>query len=160
MDQGSKAAKKPHSFRPLLFAPPQGPDALPPTNRPSGMKAKTVSRPVVKEAESHVRLRAAAFDADHDTAEDMLDELCEASDPEAVIDSCQAALAFALENSGNEVMERRRDVQYLLARLRNVAAIGEFVEPIREHRDTLRAAAVVRDADTAEWTVRRMYRIC
>lgn len=77
MDHGSKAAKKPHSFRPLLFAPPQGPDAMPATTRPSGLKAKTVSRPVVKEAESHVRLRAAAFDADHDTAEDMLDELCE-----------------------------------------------------------------------------------
>ncbi|MBO3665053.1 GntR family transcriptional regulator [Microbacterium sp. NEAU-LLB] len=98
--------------------------------------------------------------ATHQRLIELLDELCEASEPEAVIDSCQAALAFALENSGNEVMERRRDVQYLLARLRNVAAIAEFVDPIRAHRDMLRAAVVVRDADTAELTVRRMYRIC
>ena len=75
MQQRPKAARKSHSFQPLLFAPPQGADALPATVRPRAIKAKPLPRQA-KEAESHVRLRAAPpADADHESAEDMLDEL-------------------------------------------------------------------------------------
>ena len=81
MPQRPKATRKAHSFRPLLFAPPQGDDALPKTLRMSEIKAKALPRSepyLAKENESHVRLAAAPLaDLDHDGAEEMLDELCE-----------------------------------------------------------------------------------
>lgn len=98
--------------------------------------------------------------ATHERLLALLDELCMATDPDAIIDACQAALLFALDNSGNEVMERRRDVQHLLARLRNVAPVADFLDPILEQREILRDAVLVRDADTAERAVRHMHRIC
>jgi hypothetical protein len=64
---------KRHSFRPLLFAPPQGSDAM----------AKTLPEvPLRPKAESHVRIRAArpVFDVpaiEYVDAQDLLDELLE-----------------------------------------------------------------------------------
>lgn len=66
---------KRHSFRPLLFAPPQGPDAL--------RKTAPVPPPLPrKRQESHVRLRSAApappaADVQFLDAQELLDELCE-----------------------------------------------------------------------------------
>src|SRR5205814_5258375 len=67
--------KKRHSFRPLLFAPPQGPDALPPTVPPPPRALKRSAN------DSHIRLRAQplprAADIDFLEAQDLLEELCE-----------------------------------------------------------------------------------
>lgn len=62
-----------HSFRPLLFVPPQGPDALPPTIR----EARPAPAPL-DAGESHMRLRALPANAiDCLDAQYILDELGE-----------------------------------------------------------------------------------
>jgi hypothetical protein len=65
-----------HSFRPLLFVPPQGPDALPVTVREPAPPARP-ARP--RDAgDSHVRLRAMpAASIDWLDAQEILDELGE-----------------------------------------------------------------------------------
>ena len=93
MNQPPSTPKNRHSFRPLLFAPPQGSDALPKTIPPPPRAYTPV--PVVTHAaparpkmtrsanDSHVRLRAQsiplprAADIEHRDAQDLLDELCE-----------------------------------------------------------------------------------
>ena len=74
--------KKHHSFRPLLFAPPQGAEALPPTLPPPPPVA--ASRRSADD--SHIRLRPQAAQAAKGPratdielldARDLLDELCE-----------------------------------------------------------------------------------
>lgn len=90
MNPAPPAAKNRHSFRPLLFAPPQGGDLLPPTlPPPPRAPARTPDAPGGKPMrtrsadDSHVRLRAQsiplsrAADIQHVDAEDLLDELCE-----------------------------------------------------------------------------------
>lgn len=78
MIQPPPAPKNRHSFRPLLFAPPQGSDALPKTLPPPPRAPMTRSA-----NDSHVRLRAQsiplprAADIAHLDAQDLLDELCE-----------------------------------------------------------------------------------
>ena len=76
MNQLPPMPKKRHSFRPLLFAPPQGPDALPPTIPPPP-KALGVHRSA---SDSHIRLRtplARTPELEMAEAQDLLDELCE-----------------------------------------------------------------------------------
>ena len=71
--------KKRHSFRPLLFAPPQGAEALPPTIPPPP------AVPALRRSanDSHIRLRPQAATGPRATdielldAADLLDELCE-----------------------------------------------------------------------------------
>ncbi len=70
--------KNTDSFRPLLFAPPQGSDALPKTVPPPAPRVKPSAN------DSHVRLRAMpvpllprATEIEHLDAQDLLDELCE-----------------------------------------------------------------------------------
>ena len=93
MNQPPSTPKNRHSFRPLLFAPPQGSDTLPKTIPPPPRAYTPV--PVVTHAaparpkmtrsanDSHVRLRAQsvplprAADIEHLDAQDLLDELCE-----------------------------------------------------------------------------------
>ena len=88
MNPASPAPKNRDSFRPLLFAPPQGGDLLPPTIPPpprapsrtaEGRGAK--ARSTRSANDSHVRLRAQslprAADIQHLDAQDLLDELCE-----------------------------------------------------------------------------------
>jgi hypothetical protein len=77
VNQPPSTPKKSHSFRPLLFAPPQGSDALPQTIPPP-------PRVMTRSAnDSHVRLRAQAApvlrapDIEFLDAQDLLDELCE-----------------------------------------------------------------------------------
>jgi hypothetical protein len=75
--------KNRHSFRPLLFAPPQGSDALPKTLPPPAWMPSAAAKPSRSANDSHVRLRAMstslprATDIDYLDAEDVLDELCE-----------------------------------------------------------------------------------
>ncbi len=70
-------------FRPLLFAPPQGADALPKTLPPPAWKPTAAAKPSRSANDSHVRLRAVSTslplpnDIDYLDAEDVLDELCE-----------------------------------------------------------------------------------
>ena len=70
-------------FRPLLFAPPQGADALPKTLPPPAWKPTAAAKPSRSATDSHVRLRAVSTslplptDIDYLDAEDVLDELCE-----------------------------------------------------------------------------------
>ena len=89
MNQPPPLPKNRHSFRPLLFAPPQGPDALPPTippppRAPSVTPGVSAKPKMTRSAnDSHVRLRALpialprAADIEHLDAQDLLDELCE-----------------------------------------------------------------------------------
>lgn len=90
MNPAPPAPKNRHSFRPLLFAPPQGGDLLPPTiPPPPRAPAPTPDAPAAKPRltrsanDSHVRLRAQsiplprAADIEHLDAQDLLDELCE-----------------------------------------------------------------------------------
>src|SRR4051794_38849274 len=80
--------KKRHSFRPLLFSPPQGPDALPmtippPARLPSSATVPAAPRPSRSANDSHVRLRTVvsplprATDIAFMDAQELLDELCE-----------------------------------------------------------------------------------
>jgi hypothetical protein len=100
MNQPPPSPKKRHSFRPLLFAPPQGPDALPPTIPPPARTPATrlpkpgslpslpplprAPKPEPKAGDSHVRLRSPApaalprpAEIEFLDAQDLLDELCE-----------------------------------------------------------------------------------
>ena len=81
MTQPPPMPKNRHSLRPLLFAPPQGSDALPPTLRPPPPPPS--ARLTRSANDSHVRLRAQAIplprsaELQHVDAHDVLDELCE-----------------------------------------------------------------------------------
>lgn len=80
---------KRHSFRPLLFAPPQGADAMPRTSPPRPAPGRSTPPVLPKPprlpaegrrgaGESHVRLRAMPVaNIDWLDAQDLLDELCE-----------------------------------------------------------------------------------
>jgi len=75
--------KKRHSFRPLLFAPPQGREALPPTVPPPPPVPAPAPKLRKSANDSHVRLRALAplgpraAEITLLEAQDVLDELCE-----------------------------------------------------------------------------------
>jgi len=99
-------------------------------------------------------------DAMHERLIGLVQALCDATSDEEVFDTGLAALVFALDHTGNEVMDRRRDVHYLLARLKNVVSPGQFAESFREQREALRDAVVARDAGAGETAVRRMHGIC
>ena len=89
MTQSPSLPKKGHSFRTLMFSPPQGPDALPKTLPPpprmpsSGTVVASPPRPNRSPNDSHVRLRTLASplprstDIDFMDAQELLDELCE-----------------------------------------------------------------------------------
>ena len=85
MNQPPSMPKKRHSFRPLLFAPPQGPDALPPTIPPPPRALRVDLEPHQRHqrsaGDSHVRLRAPplprATEIESLDAQELLDELCE-----------------------------------------------------------------------------------
>ncbi len=88
MNQPPSLPKNRHSFRPLLFAPLQGPDALPPTIQPPPRSLATQLPPLGRSAsDSHVRLRAfsapplapllSAADLELIDAQEVLDELGE-----------------------------------------------------------------------------------
>lgn len=90
MNQPPSTPKNSHSFRPLLFAPPQGSDALPKTiPPPSRLPIVTAPAPRPKPKaqrsahDSHIRLRTPAIslpraaDIEHLDAQDLLDEICE-----------------------------------------------------------------------------------
>ena len=89
MKQPPSLSKKRHSFRTLIFAPPQGHDALPktlppPPRMPSSETLVAVPPRQTRSAnDSHVRLRALvaslprATDIDFMDAQELLDELCE-----------------------------------------------------------------------------------
>ena len=75
MIQPPSLPKKSHSFRPLLFAPPQGRDALPPTIPPPPRMPSSLGR---SPSDSHIRLRAPLLGTTQlMDAQDVLDELCE-----------------------------------------------------------------------------------
>ena len=89
MNQAPPVPKNRQSFRPLLFAPPQGAEQLPPTIPPpprfSAPAPGAAGPPGLTRSanDSHVRLRAPsiplprAADIQHLDAQDLLDELCE-----------------------------------------------------------------------------------
>lgn len=80
VNQPPPLPKKRHSFRPLLFAPPQGAELLPKTLPPPPKVPAARSRSA---HDSHVRLRAQALplppaaDIAFLDAQELLDELCE-----------------------------------------------------------------------------------
>jgi hypothetical protein len=103
--------QKRHSFRALLFAPPQGPDALPKT-LPPPPPAASLPPSTKPRSDSHVRLRAqtsAAPDVEIEflDALELLDDLGDEHAVEATID--RNALHIARRRPGDPVDGARVD---------------------------------------------------
>jgi hypothetical protein len=115
--------QKRHSFRPLLFAPPQGPDALPKTVPPPPSPASTKPR-----SDSHVRIRAQASAAP-DVEIEFLDALELLDD----LGDDQVTLSMALASIERVTETGPRDLSALAA----LRAIYERVEDIRAVRNAI-----------------------
>ncbi|MEA2750196.1 MAG: hypothetical protein QOI41_4339 [Myxococcales bacterium] len=124
------------SFRPLLFAPPQGPDALPKTlPPPAPMRSATPrTRPPARSAnDSHVRLRAQsaslprATDIDYLDADDVLDELCEDQLMLSVNLTCLEELVAAAPPDASA----RAALRTLAARLADLGALRDALANVQ-----------------------------
>ena len=115
--------QKRHSFRPLLFAPPQGPDALPKTLPPPPSPASTKPR-----SDSHIRIRAQVAPAPDVEIEflDALELLDDLGDDQLTLSMALASIERATESGP-------RDLSALAA----LRAIYERVEDIRAVRNAI-----------------------
>lgn len=111
--------QKRHSFRALLFAPPQGPDALPKTLPPPSQKPRS---------DSHVRLRAQTSAAPDVEIEflDALELLDDLGDDQVTLSMALASIERATETGP-------RDLSALAA----LRAIYERVEDLRAVRNAI-----------------------
>lgn len=118
--------QKRHSFRPLLFAPPQGPDALPRTlPPPPSMAAPASTKP---RSDSHVRIRAQASAAPNVDIEflDALELLDDLGDD-------QVTLSMALASIERVTETGPRDLSALAA----LRSVYERVEDLRAVRNAI-----------------------
>jgi hypothetical protein len=137
--------KKPHSFRPLLFAPPQGPDALPPTIRPAMTRSAN---------DSHVRLRAPSIPLPRATeiefldAQDLLDELCEDQLTMSMNLAClEVAVAAAPRDAASRAALRTID-----ARIADLGALRDALANVHVATiDTRLQRLVVPDSPLADY---------
>jgi len=115
--------QKRHSFRPLLFAPPQGPDALPKTVPPPPAPAPTKGR-----SDSHVRIRAQVAAAPDVEIEflDALELLDDLGEDQLSLSMSLAAIERATETGP-------RDLSALAA----LRTIYERVEDLRAVRNAI-----------------------
>jgi len=129
--------KNRHSFRPLLFAPPQGSDALPktlPPPPPVPSAPPPVRAPKKLSAnDSHVRLRALsvplprATDIDYLDAQDLLDELCEDQLMLSMNLTCLEELVAAAPPQA----AARAALRTLAARLADLAALRDALANVQ-----------------------------
>jgi hypothetical protein len=127
VNQPPSTPKNRHSFRPLLFAPPQGPDMLPKTLPPPPKPRMTRSA-----NDSHVRLRAQPFplpraaEIEHVDAQDLLDELCEDQLTMSVdLARLEESLATAPEEASS-----RSALRTLAARLADLGALRDALATV------------------------------
>ena len=111
--------QKRHSFRALLFAPPQGPDALPKTLPPPSTKPRS---------DSHVRLRA-----QQSVAPDVEIEFLDALELLDDLGDDQVTLSMALASIERATETGPRDLSALAA----LRAIYERVEDLRAVRNAI-----------------------
>lgn len=115
--------QKRHSFRPLLFAPPQGPDALPKTLPPPSPPAPGKVR-----SDSHIRIRAQAA-----TAPDVEIEFLDALELLDDLGDDQLSLSMALAAIERATEQGPRDLSALAA----LRSIYERVEDVRAVRNAI-----------------------
>lgn len=119
--------QKRHSFQPLMFAPPQGPDALPKTLPPPPDLAPPSAKP---RSESHVRIRAQAVTAAAPDVEieflDALELLDDLGDDQMALSLLLAAIERATETGP-------RDLSALAA----LRSVYERVEDLRAVRNAI-----------------------
>ncbi len=140
MNSAPPAPKNRQSFRPLLFAPPQGADLLPPTIPPPPRVPALTSDAAapgpgltLSANDSHVRLRAQsiplprAADIQHLDAQALLDEICED----------QLTMSMNLARLEESVASTPRDVsvtaalQTLEARLADLGALRDALARVQ-----------------------------
>jgi len=122
MNQPPSPPRNRHSFRPLMFAPPQGSDALPPTQREPRQ-----APPMRARAESHVRLRVVPMptvDVEYLDAQHVLDELCE---EQLALSMNLACLEKAIEQAPHV-----QAIAIVDARYRDVAALRDALAAIHQ----------------------------
>ena len=125
--------KNRHSFRPLLFAPPQGSDALSTTLPPPARMPSAPPAPRRSANDSHVRLRAQsaslprATDIDYLDAEDVLDELCEDQLMLSVNLTCLEDLVAAAPSDASA----RAALRTLAARLADLGALRDALANVQ-----------------------------
>ncbi len=117
---------KRHSFRPLLFAPAQGPEAM----RKTAPAPPPLPR---KRQESHVRLRSAdvappAADVHFLDAQDLLDELCE---DQLNVSMNLACLERAAED-GPRDPSARAALRALEARVADLSAVRDALAAVQQ----------------------------
>ncbi len=122
MNEKPSSPRNRHSFRPLLFAPPQGPDALPPTQREPRPKS-----------DSHVRLRLPPppmlpASVEHLDAQDLLDELCE---EQLALSVNLACLEKAIEDAPRDAATSYA-VAALEARCRDVTTLRDALAALHQ----------------------------
>jgi hypothetical protein len=159
VNQPPSLPKKRHSFRPLMFAPPQGGDALPetvppPARTPASGTVAAAGRPSRSANDSHVRLRTptAAFpratDIDFLDAQELLDELCED----------QLTMSMNLAGLEESVRQAPRDVSAraalatLDARIADLGALRDALAMVQQTTiDPRLQRLVVPDSPLAEY---------
>jgi hypothetical protein len=116
--------RKSHSFRPLLFAPAQGSDALPPTVREP---CRSDARALGGAGDSHVRLRAMpAASIDWLEAHDVLDEIGEEQQALGVRLSClDQAIAYVPRDA------RGREIAKLIASAADLGALRDALTSVQ-----------------------------
>jgi len=131
--------KNRHSFRPLLFAPAQGSDALPKTLPPPPRLPSAPPPPArapkakLSANDSHIRLRAQsaplprATEIDHLDAQDLLDELCEDQLTLSMNLTCLEELVAAAPQDA----AARAALRTLAARLADLAALRDALANVQ-----------------------------
>ncbi|WP_203136842.1 GntR family transcriptional regulator [Microbacterium sp. JZ31] len=89
----------------------------------------------------------------------LLDELAGEETATGCLTVMSALYDLALTASDNEVLQRRSDVAYMIARIAHALPGEDVVRPIQRERPHLRDALDARDADAAENAVRRIHGI-
>jgi DNA-binding GntR family transcriptional regulator len=102
-----------------------------------------------------VRMRA----ADRERALALLDALLAAETAEQCCATVDAFYRHAFAHVGNDVLQRRSDLTYMVARIARWLDDDHVVMRVQRYRQALRDAVAARDADAAERAVRRMHGI-
>ncbi|WP_309068522.1 GntR family transcriptional regulator [Microbacterium sp.] len=109
---------------------------------------------------SAMRLAATRMtDAQQEQALAALDELPAHATAADCLKTMTTLYTLVLAASDNEVLQRRSDVAYMIARIAYALPAEQVVRPIQRERQQLRDALAARDADAAESAVRRIHGI-
>lgn len=89
----------------------------------------------------------------------LLDALLGAETAEQCRATVDAFYRHAFAHVGNDVLQRRSDLTYMVARIARWLDEDHVIVLVQRHRQALRDAVAARDADAAERAVRRMHGI-